>query len=225
MLHLGILEKAIKTFLVRKGTHNTHKHSRYYLMDRRSHHEMTYYDHGHVALWHYHLSSHQTRVVALGGMAKRKGVSSWANLLISMKCLWITLSPLVIKLGQWPSTIPLKHKRKRSKEIKLRIKGNEWARKQLHLWQGAAHPLQRHPQVRFTFSCYHMHPMPKHLPFTTSYTYVIWTRSHLGNTPNLWRISPIRHPETFSKPILLNCIMSLSICLGKGGFNAHVWVI
>jgi hypothetical protein len=72
-------------------------------------------------------------VVALGSIAKRKGVSPQANLLISVKCLWITLSPLVIKAGQWPSTIPLKHKIKISKEIKLRIKGNEWARKQLHL--------------------------------------------------------------------------------------------
>ena len=78
-------------------------------------------------------SGHQAKVVALGGIAKRKGVSSGASLLISVKCLWITLSPLVIKPSQWPSTILLKHKRKRSKEIKLRIKGNEWARKQFHL--------------------------------------------------------------------------------------------
>jgi hypothetical protein len=71
--------------------------------------------------------------VALGGIAKRKGVSSRSNLLISVKCLWITLSPLVIKPRQWPSTIPLKHKRKISKEIKLRVKGNEWDRKQYDL--------------------------------------------------------------------------------------------
>jgi hypothetical protein len=70
--------------------------------------------------------------MALGGIAKRKGVSSRVSLLISVKCLWITLSPLVIKPEQWPSTIPLKHKRKSFKEIKLRIKGNEWARKKLH---------------------------------------------------------------------------------------------
>jgi hypothetical protein len=68
--------------------------------------------------------------VALGGIDKKKGVSSRANLLISMKCLCIMLSPLVIKPGQWPPTIPLNQKRKRSKAIKLRIKGNEWARKQ-----------------------------------------------------------------------------------------------
>jgi hypothetical protein len=43
-------------------------------MHRRSHHELTYYDHGYVAVCHYHLSGHQTRVVALGGIAKRKGV-------------------------------------------------------------------------------------------------------------------------------------------------------
>jgi hypothetical protein len=49
--------------------------------------------------------------------------------------------------------------------------------------------------------------------------------SHLGNNPNLRRISPIGHLETFSKPELLNCIMFLSICLGKREFDAHVWVI
>jgi hypothetical protein len=75
----------------------------------------------------------KTRVVALGGIVKRKEVSSQDSLLISMKCLWITLSPLVIKPDQWPPNFPLKHKRKRSKELKLRIKGNELARKQLHL--------------------------------------------------------------------------------------------
>jgi hypothetical protein len=52
-----------------------------------------------------------------------------------------------------------------------------------------------------------------------------WIGSHLGNTPNLRRIGPIGHPETLSKPDLLNCITSLSIFLGKGGFDAHVWVI
>jgi hypothetical protein len=40
----------------------------------------------------------------------------------------------------------------------------------------------------------------------------------------LRRIIPIRHPKTLSKPELLNCITSLSICLGKGWFDAHVWV-
>jgi hypothetical protein len=53
-------------------------------------------------------------------------------------------------------------------------------------------------------------------------TYIV---SHLGNTPNLRRIIPIGHPETFSKPDLLNCIKSLRICLDKGGFDAHIWVI
>jgi hypothetical protein len=67
--------------------------------------------------------------VALGGIAKRKGVSSRAILLILVKCLWIKLSPMVTKSGQYPSTLPLKHKRKRSKAMKLRIKGIEWARK------------------------------------------------------------------------------------------------
>ena len=53
-------------------------------MDRRSHHESDYYDHGNVVVWHYHLSGHQTTVVALGVIAKRKGVSLQANLVIFM---------------------------------------------------------------------------------------------------------------------------------------------
>jgi hypothetical protein len=64
--------------------------------------------------------------VSLGGIDKRKGLSSQDILIISMKFLWITMSPLVIKPRQWPSNIPLKQKRKRSKEIKIRVKGNEW---------------------------------------------------------------------------------------------------
>jgi hypothetical protein len=55
-------------------------------------------------------SAHHTRVVALGGIAKRKGVSSQASLLISVKCLWLTLPPLVTKPGQCPLTSFLKEK-------------------------------------------------------------------------------------------------------------------
>jgi hypothetical protein len=39
-------------------------------------------------------TGHHARVVALGGIAQRKGVSSRANLLISVKCLWVMLSPI-----------------------------------------------------------------------------------------------------------------------------------
>jgi hypothetical protein len=39
------------------------------------------------------------------------------------------------------------------------------------------------------------------------------------------RISSIGNPETLSKPDLLKCITSLRIWLGKGRFDAHVWVI
>jgi hypothetical protein len=72
--------------------------------------------------------------VALSGISKRKRVSSRSNLLISVKCLWILLSPLVTKPGQFPSTLPLKYKRKISKEMKLRIKGIEWARKKCGIY-------------------------------------------------------------------------------------------
>jgi hypothetical protein len=57
----------------------------------------------------------QTRVVALGGITKRKGVSSRANLLISVKCLWVTLSTLVTMPGQCPLTILLKRKSNKTK--------------------------------------------------------------------------------------------------------------
>jgi hypothetical protein len=51
MLLPGILEKEVKIFLVRKGDPQyKHKHSSYYLMDRRPHHELTYYDHGNVTV-------------------------------------------------------------------------------------------------------------------------------------------------------------------------------
>jgi hypothetical protein len=42
--------------------------------------------------------------------------------------------------------------------------------------------------------------------------------------PHLSRIIPTGHLDTLSKPRLLNIITSLSTCLGKGGFDAHVWV-
>ena len=57
------------------------------------------------------VAGHHARVVALGCMAKRKGVSSRANLLISVKVLvGYTLPPLVTKPGQCPLTSILKEK-------------------------------------------------------------------------------------------------------------------
>jgi hypothetical protein len=67
-------------------------------------------------------ADHHTRVVALGGIAKRKGVSSQASLLISMKCLWVTLPPPVTTPGQCPLTSLLKEK-----AIKIKDKRHEWA--------------------------------------------------------------------------------------------------
>jgi hypothetical protein len=68
---------------------------------------------------------HHASVVALGGIAKRKGVSSQANLLISVKCLWVTLPPLVT--GQCPLTSFLKEK-----AIRIKTKGMNGLRKHLH---------------------------------------------------------------------------------------------
>jgi hypothetical protein len=61
---------------------------------------------------------HHARVVSLGGIAKRKGVPSRANLIISMKCLWVTFPPLDTTPRQCPLTNLLKEK-----EIRIKIKG------------------------------------------------------------------------------------------------------
>jgi hypothetical protein len=66
-------------------------------------------------------AGHHARVVALGGIAKRKGVSSQASLLISVKCLWVTLPPLVTTPGQCPLISFLKEK-----EIRIKIKDMNW---------------------------------------------------------------------------------------------------
>jgi hypothetical protein len=50
----------------------------------------------------------------------------------------------------------LERKRNKTK----RKKGIEWVRKNLHLEQGVAHPLQRHPQTIPTFPCHHCTPCP-----------------------------------------------------------------
>jgi len=161
----------------------------------------------------------------LGGIAKRKRVSSQSNLLISMKCLWIMFSPLVTKPGQCPSTLPLKNKKQKIKinEAKNKIQWMEY--ETMTSMTRCNSPSTKTPIGKIYISQLSLHPMPKHFPHTTSYVYMTWIGSHPGNTPNFKRIIPIGHLETFSKPDLLNCIISLSICLGKGGFDAHVWVI
>jgi hypothetical protein len=63
-------------------------------------------------------TGHHARVVALGGIAKRKGVSSRANLLIFVKCAWVTLPPLVTMSGQCPLISFLKEN-----AIRIKIKG------------------------------------------------------------------------------------------------------
>jgi hypothetical protein len=61
--------------------------------------------------------------VALGGISRRKGVSSRTNLLISMKCLWVTFSPLITIPGQCPPNILLKEKRKEKTTSKKALNG------------------------------------------------------------------------------------------------------
>ena len=72
------------------------------------------------------------KVVALGGIAKRKGVSLRANLLISVKCF----VDKTVTYGHQTRIVALNYslvaQDKEINEIKLRINGNEWARKQLH---------------------------------------------------------------------------------------------
>jgi hypothetical protein len=86
-------------------------------------------------------------------------------------------------------------------------------------------PSRETPTCKTYISLLSLHTLPKHFPYAISHTYTTYIGYHLGNTLNLRRISSIGHPETLSKPGLLNCIMFLSICLGKWGFDAHVWVI
>jgi hypothetical protein len=72
-------------------------------------------------------TGYHARVVALGGISKRKGVSLRANLLISMKCLWVTLPPVVTTPGKCPPIILLKEK-----EIRIKYKRHERDWKHLH---------------------------------------------------------------------------------------------
>ena len=84
-------------------------------------------------------------------------------------------------------------------------------------------PFIEAPTCKTYISLLSLHPLPKHpLHHLMHLLDLDWYS--LGNTPHLRKIIPIGHLETLSKPGLLNCIMSLSICLGKGGFDAHVWV-
>ena len=138
-------------------------------------------------------AGHHARVVALSGIAKRKGVSSRANLLISMKCLWVTLPPLVTTPGKCPLTSHLKEK-----EIRIKYKRHEWDWKHLHPWQGATHPLQRHPQVSHTFPCHHCTHCPD-IPYHLIHLHGL-DLSSLGNIPHPMRASPIGHPSVPSKP-------------------------
>jgi hypothetical protein len=70
--------------------------------------------------------------VALGVIAKRKGVSLRASLLISMKCF----VDKTLTYGHQARTMALNYspiaQEKKIKERKLRINDNKWARKQLH---------------------------------------------------------------------------------------------
>jgi hypothetical protein len=86
-------------------------------------------------------------------------------------------------------------------------------------------PSTEAPTGKTYISLLSLDPLTKNFPYTISHTYITYIGIHLGNTPNLRRIISIGHLETLSKPDLLNCITSLSMCLGKGGFDAHVWVI
>ena len=122
-------------------------------------------------------------------------VSSRANLLISVKCLWVTLSPLVTMPGQCPLTNLLKEK-----TIRIKDKRHEWAWKHLHPWQGATHPLQRHPQVSHTFPCYqctHFPDIPYHLIHSHGMDF-----TSPRNIPHLISISSIGRHNVPSKLVL-----------------------
>jgi hypothetical protein len=113
---------------------------------------------------------HHARVVALGGIAKRKGVSSRANLLISVKCLWVTLPPLVTTPGQCPLTSFLKEK-----EIKIKTKGmNGLGNICIH--DRCSSPSTEAPTGKPYISLLSLHPLPRH-PFPHPLT---WLRFDLS---------------------------------------------
>jgi len=65
-------------------------------------------------------SSHQTRAISLSCMDERKGVASWANLLISTRCLWVKLPSsshhtreVTFNLSLWYIEIKQRNKDKR----------------------------------------------------------------------------------------------------------------
>jgi hypothetical protein len=156
-------------------------------------------------------ASHHARVVALAGIAKRKGVSSRSSLLIFVKCLWVTLPPLVTTPRQCPLTSLLKEK-----EIRIKDKRNEWAWKPLHPRQGATHPLQRNPWVSHKFPCYHYTHFPD-IPYRVIHSHGLDLNSP-KKIPHPMSISPIGCPSVPSKLGLQISIISLMIFSSKRGF-------
>jgi hypothetical protein len=119
--------------------------------------------------------------VSLGGIAKRKGVSSRANLLISLKCLWMTMSPLVTKPRQCPSTLSFEEqKEKDQKIIKLRVKGSKWARKKMTSMTRCNSPKA---------------PTRLHFPVITAPHAQTLTPCHLIHLHDLDWLSPGKHPK------------------------------
>ena len=134
-------------------------------------------------------SSHQARVVALSCTTERNGVSSWANLIISTRYLWVTLS----LSGHHTRTVAFnssfKHERK--KEWK-----NNGLGKSSFANEGATHPLQRHPWMRHYNPLYVMNPMPVDYVFlTTSSTLHGLERDHLETLLDLGKDLPNKTPH------------------------------
>jgi hypothetical protein len=76
-------------------------------------------------------------------MDERKGVSSRANLLISIRYLWVTLPPPGHHARAMTFNLSLCYYERKYKEKK--IKGKLWAWKKCIADEGTTHPLQRHP--------------------------------------------------------------------------------
>jgi hypothetical protein len=139
-------------------------------------------------------------------IAKRNGVSSRASLLISLKCLWVTLSPLVTTPGQCPLTSLLKEK-----TIRIKDKRHEWA-------------LQRHPQVSHTFPCYHCTHCPD-IPYHLIHLHGLDLTSP-ENIPHPMSIRPIGHPSVPSVAVLIHtCKRELSsahlVCPWRHNAEVH----
>jgi hypothetical protein len=134
-------------------------------------------------------AGYHARAVTFGCMAKGKGVSSRANLLISVK----VLVGNAVTTGHHARTVSpdyLLNKRKEKAikdKITKRTKGKNGLGKNASM-TGTTRLLQRHPQVTSCILGLHCTHLLGH-PLTTSSTYMAWKRSLPGTSLFQWTLA------------------------------------